>query len=107
MTLCLWLYAKARGVGSAREVVRLCERDDAYRWIVGGLSLNHHSLSDFRNDHGDAVDGLMTELLAVLTHRELLTLERVWQDGMRVRASTWWTAASRRWERLMRLRRSG
>ena len=49
--------------------------------------MNHHSLSDFRNEHGDAVDGLMTELLGVLTHRGLVTLKRVAQDGMRVRAS--------------------
>ena len=87
VTLCLWIYATSQGVGSARELESLCSGDDAYRWILGGLSVNHHSLSDFRNEHGDAVDGLMTELLGVLMHKGLVTLKRVAQDGMRVRAS--------------------
>lgn len=47
----LWLLATVEGVGSARELARLCERDDAYRWICGGVGVNHHTLSDFRPDN--------------------------------------------------------
>jgi transposase len=83
----LWLYATSEGVGSAREVARLCGAHDAYRWICGGVSVNHHTLSDFRVGHGAALDDLMTQVLAVLMHGGLVTLERVAQDGMRVRAS--------------------
>ena len=32
----LWLYATLDGVGSARELDRLCESSDAYRWLCGG-----------------------------------------------------------------------
>ncbi len=46
--LALWLYATARGIGSARELERLCGRDLAYRWLAGGVPLNYHTLADFR-----------------------------------------------------------
>lgn len=83
----LWLYATSEGVGSARELARLCEAHDAYRWICGGVSVNHHTLSDFRVGQLEALDELMTQVLAVLMRRGLVRLERVAQDGMRVRAS--------------------
>lgn len=83
----LWLYATSEGVGSARELERLSTSHDAYRWICGGVSVNHHTLSDFRVGHGEALDGLMTKILGVLMREGLLKLRRVAQDGMRVRAS--------------------
>ena len=83
----LWLYATSEGVGSARELARLCESHDAYRWMCGGVSVNHHTLSDFRVGNGSALDDLMTQVLAVLMRQGIVTLKRVAQDGMRVRAS--------------------
>ena len=44
----LWLYATLDGVGSARELERLCDSDEAYRWLCGGVGVNHHTLGDFR-----------------------------------------------------------
>ena len=85
--LTLWLYATAEGVGSARQLERLCTRDNAYRWICGGVSTNHHTLADFRVAHEDELDALLTNLLAVLMKEGLLELRRVAQDGVRVRAS--------------------
>jgi transposase len=85
--LTLWLYATAEGIGSARQLERLCTRDNAYRWICGGVSTNHHTLADFRVAHGDKLDALLTNLLAVLIKEGLLELRRVAQDGVRVRAS--------------------
>lgn len=83
----LWLYATIDGVGSAREVDRLCARHDAYRWIRGGVSVNYHTLSDFRVQHRDALDDLLTQSIAVLIKRHVVTLARVAQDGTKVRAS--------------------
>jgi transposase len=83
----LWLYATAEGVGSAREVERLCHEHDAYRWLRGGVPLNYHTLSDFRTAHERALDDLFTQVLAVLLKEKLICLERVAQDGLRVRAS--------------------
>jgi len=86
MLIALWLFATSEGVGSARHLERLCERDDAYRWICGGVQVNQHGLSDFRIDHGAALDGLLTQVLGVLMHQGLVVLKRVSQDGVRVRA---------------------
>ncbi len=83
----LWLYATGEGIGSAHELERLCTYHDAYRWLRGGVPVNYHTLSDFRTEHAEALDELFTQLLAVLTQQGLVSLKRVAQDGMRVRAS--------------------
>lgn len=87
MLVALWLFATSEGVGSGRQLARLCERDDAYRWICGGVAVNQHTLSDFRVQHGKRLDELLTQLLGVLMHKGLVQLKRVAQDGMRVRAN--------------------
>jgi transposase len=83
----LWLYATLRGVGSARELNRLCQHHAVYRWICGGVSMNYHTLSDFRTQHVELLDRLLTESVASLMAEGLVTLDRVAQDGMKVRAS--------------------
>lgn len=83
----LWLYATMDGVGSAREVDRLCYGHDAYRWLRGGVSVNYHTLSDFRVGHQDALDALLTQSITALLHRGIVTMARVAQDGTRVRGS--------------------
>ena len=85
--LALWLYATVSGVGKARELDRLCREHDAYRWIRGGVAVNYHTLSDFRVGLGAGLDELLTQLIGVMTHQGLVSLKRVAQDGMRVRAS--------------------
>jgi transposase len=83
----LWLYATLEGVGSARAIARLTQEHDAYRWICGGVRVNHHTLSDFRSAHGEALDALLGEHVALLMVEGVVTLKRVAQDGTRVRAS--------------------
>ena len=85
--IALWLYATIDGVGSARELDRLCYRHDAYRWIRGGVSVNYHTLSDFRVGHHHALDELLTQSIAVLLQRGVVTMARVAHDGTRVRGS--------------------
>jgi transposase len=85
--LALWLYATIDGVGSAREIDRLCTSHDAYRWLCGGVSVNYHTLSDFRVAHHAALDDLLTQSIAALRHKGIVTLARVAQDGTRIRAS--------------------
>src|SRR5580704_4301247 len=57
----LWLYAALRGVGSARELNRLCQDHVAYRWICGKVSMNYHTLSDFRVGRQALLNRLLTE----------------------------------------------
>ena len=85
--MALWLYATLDGVGSARQLSQLCEDHVAYQWICGGVSVNHHTLSDFRTAHVEFLDQLLTDSVAALMHQDLVTLHRVAHDGMRVRAS--------------------
>lgn len=86
----LWLYATLRGIGSARELDRRCDRElgeVAFQWICGGVSVNYHTLSDFRTDHVKLLDDILTRSVAVLMNEGLVTIDRVAQDGMKVRAS--------------------
>jgi transposase len=85
--LALWLYATLDGVGSARELERLCERDVAYRWLRGGVPVNYHGLSDFRVGHGELLDRLLTESVAALLAEGLIDLDEVVVDGTKVKAS--------------------
>ena len=83
----LWLYATLEGVGSARALAWLCANHNAFRWLGGGVSVNHHTLSDFRVDHVAFLDQLLTHSVAVLREQDLVDLNRVAHDGLRVRAS--------------------
>ena len=85
--MALWLYATVEGVGSARHLDELCRDHAAFQWIVGDVSINYHTLADFRTDHVDMLDDLLTKGVATLMAEGLVDLNRVAQDGMRVRAS--------------------
>jgi transposase len=84
--LALWVYATVQAVASARRLADLCEKHLAYQWLCGGVTVNHHLLSDFRSQSGAKFDELLTQIVAALMAEELVTLQRVAQDGMKVRA---------------------
>ena len=102
LLVALWLYANIRGIGSARELARRCEESAPFRWLCGGVGVNHRLLSDFRTDHGTALDGLLTQVIASLVEQDLVTVSRVSQDGVRVRVSAG-AGSFRRAERLRKL----
>ncbi|MGB7157414.1 MAG: IS1182 family transposase [Tepidisphaeraceae bacterium] len=99
LLVALWLYAVTRGVGSARELARLCVESDPYRWLCGGVTLNHHTLSDFRVGHAAALDELFTRVIATLADKGVIKVTRISQDGTRVRACAG-ASSFRRGERL-------
>lgn len=90
MKLCLWGYALSRGISSAREISRLCRQDLAFLWITAGQPIDHTILSDFRHQHSEAMDKLLTELLRRLQQQgvELVAGDGVVvaQDGSKMRA---------------------
>ena len=100
--LALWLYATLDGVGAARQLDRLCTEHVAYQWLCGGVSVNYHTLSDFRTAHVEFLDRLLTQGVAALLHEGLVTMQRVAQDGIRVRAHAG-TSSFRRGPTLARL----
>jgi transposase len=82
----IWVYAYSEGISSAREIERLMEWEPGLQWLGGLNTINHHTLSDFRVDHREALDHLFTQLLAMLQSSGLLSLERVMHDGTKIRA---------------------
>ena len=102
LVVALWLCACIRGIGSARELARRCEDSAAFRWLCGGVCVNHRLLSDFRTDHSEALDGLFTQVIASLVDKEIVHVSRVSQDGVRVRVGAG-ASSFRREERLEQL----
>ena len=95
----LWLYGCIRGIGSARELARRCEESTPFLWLCGGVTVNHRLLSDFRTDHGTALDALFTQVIASLVDKDVVKVSRISQDGVRVRVSAG-ASSFRREERL-------
>lgn len=87
LLLALWVYATLEGIASARELARLCEKHLAYQWLCGGVTVNYHLLADFRSQNAAAWDELLAQIVAALLAENLVTMNRVAQDGLRVRAS--------------------
>lgn len=87
LLLALWLYATTQGVGSARALAHLCESEAAFRWLCGGVSVNHRVLSEFRTQQGDRIGRLLAEHVASLSVAGLINLDEIAQDGMRLRAN--------------------
>ena len=102
LLISLWLYACMRGIGSARELARRCEESKPFLWLCGGVSVNHRLLSDFRTDHGEALDELLTQVIASLVEQGVIQVSRISQDGVRVRVGAG-AASFRREERLQKL----
>src|SRR3954468_2870174 len=85
--LALWLYATVKGIGSAREVARLCAEHIAFQWLCGGVGMNVKTLADFRVDHGAVLERLLVDSFTALVRAGVASLDRVAQDGIRVRAA--------------------
>ena len=83
----LWLYATMEGIGSARQLAGLCERDVAYRWLAGGVPMNYHGVADFRVAHGEFLDRLLSESVAAMLVEGVIELDEVTVDGTKVKAS--------------------
>jgi transposase len=103
LMMALWLFATINGVGSARRLAQLCQEHLAYRWLCGGVSMNPHSLADFRTAHSALLDQLLAGSVAALVDAGLVALDTLAQDGLRVRASAG-AASFRRRKRLEELR---
>lgn len=86
LLIAIWLYAYSRGISSARQIERESEYEPGLQWLTGARGVNHHSLSDFRVEHGTALKELFVQVLGILSLKKLITLERVTVDGTKVRA---------------------
>ena len=85
--MALWLYGTLRGVGSARGLENLCQREIGFQWLCGGVGVNYHTLSDFRIKHGALLDRLLSDSVAGLCTEGLVSLDQLSLDGVRIRAN--------------------
>jgi transposase len=96
LLMALWLYATLEGVGSARQLERLCKSEHAYRWLCGKVGVNHHTLADFRVEAEAVLDDLLTRSMAGLAEAGIVGLDSLMVDGLRVRASAGLSSFRRR-----------
>jgi transposase len=87
LLISIWLYAYSRGISSAREIERQCHYEPGLQWLTGLQVVNHHTLSDFRAGQGEELRQLFVQVLAMLHLKKLIVLERVTQDGTKIRAN--------------------
>src|SRR3569623_2709872 len=57
----LWLQAPLDGIGRARELNRRCEHEIPYLWLLGGVRVNYHTMSDFRVQHRERQERLLED----------------------------------------------
>lgn len=82
----IWVYAYSQAISSAREIERVMEWEPGFQWLCGLQAINHHSLSDFRVNHEEALKELFARLLGLLEASGFVNLERVMHDGTKIRA---------------------
>ena len=88
LMVALWLWATVEGVGSARQLEKLCIENLAYRWLCGGVEMTHQTLREFRLMHGDVLDGLLARGLVALVEKGVIDLELVSPDVLKAQALT-------------------
>ncbi len=85
--MAIWLFAIINHETSARRIAGLCTTHLAYIWLCGGVGINHHTLSDFWYQHEDYLQQQFTLHLSVLMKEGFIEVDRVAQDGVRIRAN--------------------
>src|SRR3990172_3881262 len=83
----LLLYSYGMGVYSSRRIQKLCERDAAYRVIVGDDVPNFRTINDFRKLHRSELQGLFVQVLQLCAQAGLVKVGLVSLDGSKVKAS--------------------
>jgi len=86
LLIAVWLYGYSQGVSSARELERQMEYEPGLLWLTGMQVVNHHTLSDFRMEHGEALTDLFAQMLVVLSDAGLVQMRLVAHDGTKIRA---------------------
>jgi transposase len=96
LMLALWLWASAEGVGSARQLEKLCAEHLAYRWLCGGITIDRQMLREFRLSHKEALDQLIAQGLAALVEEGVVKLELAPPDTLKAPKLTDATLVRRR-----------
>ena len=87
MMLKVWLYAFALRVTSTRRLERRVREDLAFRYLAGGLSPDHKTLSEFLRRHRRAINDVFTQVVQLARGAGMGKLGHVAVDSTRVRAN--------------------
>jgi transposase len=87
MMVTLVVYAYAVGVSSSRKIAAACERNLAFRAIVGDDPPDFRTISDFRKIHRAAFKPLFLEVLHLAGEMGLVKLGNLSTDGTKMGAN--------------------
>src|SRR6202162_5579305 len=87
MMVTLLVYAYAVGVCSSRKVAAACERNLAFRAIVGDAPPDFRTISDFRKIHQAAFRPLFLEVLRLAGEMGMVKLGNLSTDGTKLGAN--------------------
>ena len=87
MMVSLLIYAYCMGKPSSRKIERATYEDVAYRVIAGDQHPDHDTISDFRQQHLQALSGLFVQVLLLCQQAGLVKLGHVALDGTKVKAN--------------------
>jgi transposase len=87
MMVTLLVYAYAVGVCSSRRIAAACERNLAFRAIVGSTPPDFRTISDFRKIHRAALRPLFVEVLRLAGTLGLVKLGNLSTDGTKMDAN--------------------
>jgi transposase len=87
MMVTLLVYAYSVGVCSSRKIAAACERNLAFRAIVGSDPPDFRTISDFRKIHAAAFRPLFLEVLRLAGELEMVKLGNLSTDGTKMGAN--------------------
>jgi transposase len=82
----VWVYSYTMGVAGARAIERMLSHEPGLRWLAASEIVNHHTLSDFRVEHKEALEDLFAQFLALLEQAQMVDLSLLLHDGTKVKA---------------------
>jgi len=81
------VYGYSLGLRASRQLERACKRDDAFRFLAGGLRPDHNSLCRFRRRHAAQLPELFAQTVRLCQEAGLVSLGEVALDGTKLRAN--------------------
>ena len=96
LLLSVWLYAYQQGISSANQLSQMMEWNPGLMVLTGLQTINVHTLCDFRAAHGEALDGLLRQLLSALSEEGLVDFSTIVQDGTKMQARAGQSSGHRR-----------
>ena len=87
MMLKIWLYGFGVNVPTTRKLEQRIREDLGFRYLAGGATPDHKTLSEFHRRHRAAITAMFTEVLMFLRRAGMARLGTVAIDSTRVKGS--------------------